>query len=349
MRLALAGLGGWGRNWAQLVTQTPGFDLVAAIDPSSEARKWAVEHLDIDADQVYDDLGGALQVADAEAVMVLTPPDLHRATAETALAAGKHVLVEKPAAMTIPDAQAIAEAADRAGKIAMVSQNYRYSRPARAIRQAILGGEIGDLLSLRLQFRWDMRTHLPAGDFRFQMPDPLLFDMSIHHFDLLRALTGQEAVAVDAHAWNVGDTPFEHPASAFALITLENGAVLSYDGDWATHRENLPWSGEWEIIGSEGRIFWDGTGRDGEATTIAIRRWDGRNTRIELDETGEDSRVPTLETFKQAIETGTEPESSVRDNLRSLALVLATAASSERHQPIELSEILEDLAVSSSR
>lgn len=340
MRLAIAGLGGWGRNWATLIQTTDAYKIVDVIDPSSASREWATANLGLTTGHVHSELDAGLAASDADGVLVLTPPDTHRAGAEAAMAAGKHVVIEKPVSTNIADARAVIDAAERTGLVAMISQNYRYSRPARRIRELILGGEIGDVLSVRNAYRRNFRLHLAPGDFRWKMPDPLLFDMSIHHFDLLRAMTGQEPVRVDARTWVVGDIEFEQPASAVAIMTLANGGAYAYDGDWATHEEPLPWPGTWNIVGTKGQIQWDGEGRDGEAFSLTVRSWQGTTTTTEYRANGIDSRLGSLAEFRNAIANGTEPETSARDNLDSLATVLTSVASSQRKEPVEVAEIL---------
>ena len=340
MRLAIAGLGGWGRNWATLIRTTGEDRIVDVIDPSAVAREWAMTNLGLATGHVHRELAAGLASSDAEAVLVLTPPDAHRAGAEAALAAGKHVLIEKPVSTNIADARAVIAAAERTGLTAMVSQNYRYSRPARRIRDVILGGTIGDVLSVRNAYRRDFRLHLPPSDFRWQMPDPLLFDMSIHHFDLLRAMTGLEPVQVDARTWTVGDIAFAQPPSAVALMTLANSGAYAYDGDWATHDAPLPWPGTWNIVGTGGQIQWDGEGRDGEPFSLIVRTWPGGARTIAVPADGVDSRLGSLAELRRAIATGTEPESSARDNLNSLATVLTAVASSQRKGPVAVAETL---------
>ena len=340
MRLAIAGLGGWGRNWATLIQTTDVHEIVDIIDPSVAAREWATASLGLASSHVHSELDAGLAASDAEGVLVLTPPDTHRSAAEAAMAAGRHVLIEKPVSTNIADARAVIATAARTGLTAMISQNYRYSRPARRIRELILGGEIGDILSVRNAYRRNFRLHLRPGDFRWKMPDPLLFDMSIHHFDLLRAMTGQEVVRVDARTWVVGDIEFVQPPSAVALMTLAGGGAYAYDGDWATHHEPLPWPGTWNIVGTKGQIEWDGEGRDGEAFSLTVRTWDGQTTTTDYRADGVDSRLGSLAEFQRAVTTGTEPETSARDNLNSLATVLTAVASSQRKEPVDLAEIL---------
>ena len=339
MRLAIAGLGGWGRNWSRLLIATDGYEIVDVVDPVNASREWAVANLNLDPAHTHASLD-ALTDSDAEAVLVLTPPDTHRAGAIAALEAGKHVLIEKPVSTSTADARAVIDAADRTGLIAMVSQNYRYSRPARQIRDMILDGRLGDVLSVRNLYRNDFRDHLAPGDFRWKMPDPLLLDMSVHHFDLLRAMTGQEPVTVDARSWKMGDIAFENPSSATALMDLDGQATYAYDGDWASHQEPIPWPGQWNIVGTKGQIRWDGEGRDGEPYALDLRLWDGTHEQTPVRADGVDSRLGSMAEFRRAITAGDQPETSARDNLMTLATVLTAITSTNRRAPVQLSEIV---------
>ena len=88
------------------------------------------------------------------------------------------------------------------------------------------------------------------------MPHPLLLDMAIHHVDLLRAITGREVVAVDAAAGRAPDGPFHHDPTVAALLELEGGIDVSYDGSWAPPYGETSWNGDWELLGTRARATW---------------------------------------------------------------------------------------------
>jgi predicted dehydrogenase len=113
---------------------------------------------------------------------------------------GRHVLCEKPLATSLEDAFDLVRAADRARRILMVSQNYRYNAPFRAVQRLVAKGELGGLASLRISCRRDARTLFAPDDFRYSMRHPYVLDMSIHHFDLIRAATGQDVRGVYARS-----------------------------------------------------------------------------------------------------------------------------------------------------
>src|SRR5262249_40644853 len=129
LRVVQAGLGGFGRSWASIARDSPNVDLVAVVDPAEAPRRWAKAELGLPSDHVFESLDEAIATVAPDAVIVVTPPDSHHSTATTALAAGCHVLVEKPLATSIEDALDLVACAERAQRLLMVSQNYRFRAP----------------------------------------------------------------------------------------------------------------------------------------------------------------------------------------------------------------------------
>lgn len=135
------------------------------------------------------DLEIALATPGVEAVDVCLPTPLHRPVAERALAAGKHVLLEKPIALTLEDADAIGAAAEESGRLLMVGHVLRFVLEIAELRRVLGSGELGRALAataIRLS---------PPPDWNEWMLDAArsggtLVDMAIHDFDVLGALLG---------------------------------------------------------------------------------------------------------------------------------------------------------------
>jgi predicted dehydrogenase len=282
-----------------------------------------------------------LAKVDTEAVLVITPPDSHHAVVTSALRAGKHVLVEKPLAPTIAEASELIATADAADRTLMVSQNYRFRRPTRTATKLIAEGDLGDLVSLRIYFQRDTRF-LFDSDFRYHMRHPLILDMSIHHFDLIRTITGQDVRRIDARSWRIPDSKYVHDPAAAALIELESGVPVVYEGSWASYGDQTSWNGDWEIIGTKGRLTWTGGVNDGFAGDLTLTTWGEAPRFVEQVEVPFVDRAGTLEAFREAVLAGTEPETSARDNIRSLAIVLGCVESIERGIPVDVAEPVED-------
>ena len=219
------------------------------------------------------DLGRALRATGPTSSCSPRRRATHRPLAELALAGGCHVIVEKPLAPTLADAAAIASAAAGAGRCAMVSQNYRFRRQSRALRELVRGRRARapardpHLLPSRPARRLDLaarlaRPHAPPVPARHGDPPR-------RH---VRMITGVEVAAVDARSWGAPDGPFRHDPTVQALLTLEDGTPVSYEGTWAEPLSQTSWNGDWELVGAKGRATWSGGVGDALRGTVRFGR-----------------------------------------------------------------------------
>lgn len=340
MRFIAAGLGNFGIHWATTIARNESTQLAAVVEPDPERRLWAAAQLGLTPERCFAGIDDALANVDCDAVLVITTPETHLAVATAALRSGKHVLTEKPLTPTLAEARAAIAEADRAGCVLMVSQNYRFRPQARTIRALVAAGEIGEIVSASLHCQRDWRTAYEPGNYRYQMRHPWIIDMSIHHFDLMRALTGLEVRSIAATSWRVPDSPFVHHPAAAAQVIFANGAPLVYEASGATYRPLTSWNGDWEIVGERGRIIWTGGVDDPERGVFHIQRWGEPLREVAVDHSGPQGRDLVLSLFWEAIASGTEPETSARDNIKSLALVMACAAAIDHGTVVDLASYL---------
>ncbi len=312
----------------------PGVELAAAVDPEPEARRY------VETTPGHRVLEEALASVDCDAVLVASPPGTHHVVAKAALEAGKHVLCEKPLATTLQDAFDLVETADRAERILMVSQNYRFNAPFRAVQRLVMEGELGELASIRISCRRDTRTLFAPEDFRYSMRHPYVLDMSIHHFDLIRAATGREVQSVYARSWRVPDSPFVHDPAVAALLDLEGGVPVVYEGDWATFGPETSWNGDWETVGETGRILWSGSKEDRGTGEVVLERWGKEARLVEQRDLEFVEREATLQALRAAIEGGEPPETVAADNVKSLAAMLGCVSSIESGEPVDVAALL---------
>jgi len=317
-----------------VVAGAPGVVLAAVVDPAPEARRY------VEAVPGYGDLEEALEAVECDAVLVATPPPTHHAVAKAALEAGKHVLCEKPLATSLEDAFDLLEIAERAQRILMVSQNYRYNAPFRAVQRLVLGGELGELASIRISCRRDTRPLFAPEDFRYSMRHPYVLDMSIHHFDLIRAATGRDVRGVYARSWRVPDSPFVHDPAVAAILDLDGGVPVIYEGDWATHEPETSWNGDWEIVGEAGRLLWRGSLEDRGTGEVVSNRWGGEPLPVEQQDLEFVEREATLQALRASIESGEPPETAAADNVRSLAAMLGCVESIESGDGVDVAALL---------
>lgn len=343
MRIVQVGLGRAGGVWASLVQETAGVELTGIVDTSPEALTRVRDELGLSTEACAPSLGAVLDRVEAEAVLVVTPPATHAAVAIEALAASRHVLIEKPLAMDLTEAAAMLRAARQAGRTLMVAQNYRFVAPARAVQAAIAGGALGNLLAVRIAFRRDIRHFIQPSKFLYAMRHPLLLDMAIHHVDLLRAVTGRDVASVYARSWPASDGSFLHHPSVAAVFTLAGGAVATYDGDWAGGGDDTSWNGNWEFTGTGGRLLWRG-GDPGILTgDLTLHPWNAPSATLPIPALAATERAGVLAAFREAVAAGARPETDGTDNVRSLAAILAAARSADTGEVVDVAAMLDAL------
>src|SRR5262249_20366532 len=232
LRMVQVGLGAHGRNWARrVVPDVPEIELVGYVDSDPYALDIAKEELQAPPEMCFESLGEAISATGPEAVLNTTALPGHVPVTRAALNAGLHVLLEKPFAPTLGAAHELVDVAANAGLILMISQNYRYFPAPRAIAEIVKDGRLGRLHEVAIDFR-RYSSAGPAGRGRHHLEEqPLLVDMSIHHFDLLRLIVGSEPLRIYCEAWNPKWTDFSGPSATVASIVFD-GVVISYRGSW---------------------------------------------------------------------------------------------------------------------
>jgi UDP-N-acetylglucosamine 3-dehydrogenase len=134
LRVGVIGAGVMGERHARIYASLPDVELVAVCDTRADIARALAKDLDATP---YADFAELLRHPDVDAVSVCTPDDAHRAPCEAAAAAGKHVLVEKPLAMTVADAEAIITAATKTGVVLLVGHCLRFDPRYRTEKCAL--------------------------------------------------------------------------------------------------------------------------------------------------------------------------------------------------------------------
>lgn len=333
LRLIHAGLGGWGRDWAlRIVGPSSEVAVTAIVDADPAALVRAGEETEIEAARRFTSLEDALDAVEADAVLITASLPGHAPLIRAALEAGRHVLVEKPFAPSIAEARELVALADRRDRVLMVSQNYRFHGAVEAVRDLVRGGSMGAVSSVGLDFR-----RLSGGERHFRLDQPLLVDMAIHHFDLMRYVLDQDASRVYCWTWNPAWSSFQSPPAGAAVITFDGGTVVSYRGSWISRGPATPWAGEWRMELEGGEIVWTSRGdMDRHLEEVEIRPLNGEPRSLDLRPTPWLDRAGSLHEFVAAVNEGREPVSSGRANVGSLALVAASVASAASGEPVDL-------------
>ncbi len=232
MKFGLIGAGSIGAIRAAALPRTPGASLAAIFDLDPERARAAAATA-----QLMPSAKALIDSPDVDAVIISTPPTTHEELAVAALAAGKHVLVEKPFAPTIDACQRMAAAAEAAGKVLTVGYNHRYFEALKLIRDAARSGELGTITHVRAY-----TGHVGLAEFKAPwmydvavMGGGALFDNGTHLIDLVRYIAGDFTdlyAQVSDKVWHLPDVE----DNAQLLARSATGAALSIEASWSEWR-----------------------------------------------------------------------------------------------------------------
>jgi predicted dehydrogenase len=328
--IAVIGAGYWGPNLVRNAQATPALRLEYLCDLSAtRARQVLGEYSTV---RVSVDLDEVLADERVDAVAIATPAATHVDIALAALAAGKHVLVEKPLAATWADGVKVVEAAEEAGRVLMLDHTYCYTPAVQHLRELLHGGELGEL-----QYLDSVRINLGL----VQSDVDVIWDLAPHDLSILDSVLPPHVhpVSVAAH----GSDPLDCGQVCVAHLTIElsNRAIAHVHVNWLS-----PTKVRTTIVGGSRRTaVWDDLNpaqrlavydRSVETNDAASLGVDARNqTRVSY-RIG-DMVAPALQEkealrtmmaeFASAIQEGRPALTDGRSGLRVLALLEAASES----------------------
>ena len=219
LSVGLLGYGYWGRNLARNLHVQLGQAWVACADPDPKQRA-EVEHR-YPWVRTAADAGEVLSDGRIDAVVIATPAATHADLVRQALDAGKHVLVEKPLALSTVAAVSLAEQAERAGKVLMVGHTFEYNPAVVKMRELLHQGELGRLLYLHSQ-----RVNLG----RIQRDINALWSIGPHDVSIANYLTGAAPRWVSARGARYLHAEVEDVV--FATLGYEDGVLAHVHVSW---------------------------------------------------------------------------------------------------------------------
>jgi predicted dehydrogenase len=303
---------------------------VAGRDPAKTRAR--ADELGLDA-RVHDGWEQLLRDPAVQMVSICTPHKLHARQAIAAAQAGKHVLVEKPIALTLGELRALRDAVRSAGVKGMCSFVLRWNPMLVAIDEQVRAGALGRLSLARVDYwnrsRKGVARRGPWGTIADS--GSALLEGGCHAADTLRWLVGAEAVEVQAMGTSRHDT-FEFPPTIVVNVRFANGTV----GQLTTSLEGgLPYAFNVDLIGTRGGV------RDARLTLL---EGESEFAQREIPGNRPDSRDVShhpfpgeIAAFADAVLTGVDPPANVEDAVRTHELCIAADISAaEGGRPVKL-------------
>jgi predicted dehydrogenase len=342
LRFAIAGAGQIGRVHAARIATSDECRLVALVDPAPAVQA-AAQGLDV---PLFGSIDEMLAAARPDGVILATPNGLHVAGALSCIAAGVPVLVEKPIADTLADAQTLVDAQRRTGVPVLVGHHRRHSAIIETARQVIASGRLGRLVAVSGSATFvKPDRYFEAAPWRTQAGGgPILINL-VHEIDTLRTLIGEittvQALASSAvRGFAVEDTVaiglrFESGVLGSFLLSDCAASPRSWE---QTCGENPDFDHHADqdccvIVGTHGSL---------QLPTMNLlsypgeRSWFETMVRESLPQTPVDPLQRQLAHFCAVVRRETEPLVSADDALRTLAATLAVADAARTGQAIEL-------------
>jgi phthalate 4,5-cis-dihydrodiol dehydrogenase len=240
----IAGLGMAGAVMVRAAASHPGVRLVAAADPHGPPRAAFARDFNATA---YADIGELCEDPAVEVVYIATPHQFHAAHSVLAARAGKHIILEKPMALTLADSDAIIAAAERAKVYLIVGHTHAFDPAVREMRSIVASGELG---ALGMITAWNYTNFL----YRPRRPEELdtaqgggiLFNQVPHQIDIVRTIAGRRLRSVRAQVTKLDPArPTEGSAVVFLEFADGAAASLAYGGyDYFDSDELHFWIGE---------------------------------------------------------------------------------------------------------
>jgi predicted dehydrogenase len=328
-RVAVIGAGMMGSGHAQCVAQSRRARLVAVVDLNLDRAREVAGQLKAAAYADYREIVGH---SDVDAVIVCTPDWAHREICVEAAAAGKHILVEKPLAMTVADCDEIVRSAEAAGVVLMVGQILRFDPRYVAAKAAIASGEIG-----AVSYLYARRSNTAFQARRVEGKTSVLHYLAVHDVDWMLWAMGEPVTQVQAMASRKVLTDLGVDDGVFLLLRFMGGAVGCVEVGWA-RPEGSPFvlDAYLEVVGTLGALHIDTPNSGVLVEAERVRRIDTTYGFPVFGGSGGALREE-VEHFLQCIQERQQPLVDGRQGRAAVAVIAAAAESARSGLPIDLS------------
>lgn len=325
IRVGIAGMGGMGWFHASRYFQLPGVEIAAIADVRPErleAKNAVTINIenkagppDLSAVQRFATASQMIEQAEVDIIDICLPTYLHAAHAIQALAAGRHVLCEKPMALATADADAMIAAAQQHRRTLMIAQCIRFWPEYQYLRQVMEQGRLGRLLSLNL-YRVGGK---PAGwSWENWFLDPArsggsLMDLHIHDVDFVYSLLGKPQHLYASSRRAEPESPCE---IVHALFHYPDGPQVSIQGGWS--EVQIPFRAGYEAWFSKGHLRYNPEG----SPQLVLYDAQSNQGQRPADFVEGDAYLNEIAYFVECIQNGTQPARCMPESARDALLLL---------------------------
>ncbi len=342
IRFALAGFGAWGKHHAQSIAGNPEAQLVAISAPSEASRAEAAAMFPNAA--IFADSLEMVAQAEFDIIDIVTPSHTHREIALAAMSKGKHVLLEKPMAITLDDCKAIVAAAEKHGAQLAVGHELRLSSQWGEIKKIIDRGTIGDPQYVLVELsRKPYRQGASGWRYDQSRVGSWVLEEPIHFFDLARWYLEGSGDPVELHAYGNSRDPGRPTLfdNFSAMFRYANGsyAVVSQTLAAFEHHQTV------KVSGTKGALWaaWSGALDRTLEPVYSLKVFDGETLEdVKLEKhSGEVFELrEEIAMCVRMVRDGVKPIATGTDGLWSAGLCLVAEESIRQQKPMPVAEML---------
>lgn len=341
MKYALIGCGRISPNHIEAARNNK-LEFAAMCDIVSDVMQEKSDRFGLDSVHKYTDYKELLTVEKPELAAICTESGKHAEIALDCIAAGCNVIIEKPMALSIADADAIITAGKHKGVVVCVNHQNRFNKSVQYIRKALEDGRFGKLSHGAAHVRWNRgESYYTQAPWRgtWAQDGGCLMNQCIHNIDLLRWMMGDEIEEVMAYTDQLEHPYLEAEDLGLALVKFKNGSYGIIEGTTNIYPKNLEET--LYIFGEKGTVKAGGTSDN------IIEVWDfadGKDDPQAVIETYSENppniygfgHTPLYADVIEAIQEGKVPLSDAEAGKRALELVLAIYQSAAERRPVKL-------------
>ena len=343
MKYALIGCGRISPNHLEAAINNH-LEIVALCDIIPENINKLLEKLDIHENiyKRYENYKEMLTKEKPELVAIATESGKHAQIALDCLEAGANVIIEKPIALSLEDADKIIEKSKEKGLVVCANHQNRFNKSIQKIRQAVESGKFGRMFYGTAHIRWnrgkDYYTQAPWRG-TWEQDGGALMNQCIHNIDLLRWMLGDKVTEVCAYTDNLNHDYIQAEDLGMAIVKFSNGAYGIIEGTTDIYPKNLEET--LYLFGQKGTV------KAGGKSVNIIEDWIFEDEKEDPEEIKKNNsempknvygfgHTPLYKDVIKAIETHTKPLVDAEAGKRALELVLAIYKSAKEGKPVKL-------------
>jgi predicted dehydrogenase len=296
--------------------------------------------------KAYDSAEELLADPNIDAVSVCAANNAHAELTIKALKAGKHVLCEKPMAISLADCEEMVRVAKEEGKLLMIGQNQRLTKAHELAKKMIADGEIGKVITFRTTFghggpeTWSITPGKNTWFFdKTKAAMGAMADLGIHKTDLIQFLTGERVTGVQAMMATLDKkyadgSPIGVDDNAICIYEMQDGTIGTMTASWTYYAAE---DNSTVLYGTEGemRIY------DDPAHSIVLKK-KGEEPKyfdVEQIQTNDNqTKSGVIDLWVDCLKTGKQPEISGESVLSAMRAVFASMESSETGRAVDIPE-----------